>query len=38
MQAYRFLIDITDGKPTNQFPGWPVTIYQEENKGLNRLG
>lgn len=38
MQAYRFLVDVSDGKSTNQFPGWPVTIHQEENKGANRLG
>ncbi len=37
LEAYRFLIDITDGDPKNQFSGWPVTIHQEENKGENRL-
>lgn len=37
VNAYRFLIDATDGSASNQFPGWPVTIHQEENKGVNRL-
>jgi hypothetical protein len=37
IQSFRFLIDATDGKPENQFPGWPVTIHQAENKGENRL-
>jgi hypothetical protein len=37
MDSFRFLIDATDGKASNQFPGWPVTIHQEENRGSNRL-
>lgn len=37
MEAFRFLIDATDGKASNQFPGWPVTIHQAENRGENRL-
>lgn len=37
LESYRFLIDATDGKPSNQFPGWPVTIQQAENRGENRL-
>ena len=37
VHSYRFLIDPTDGNPENQFPGWPVTIHQEENGGQNRL-
>lgn len=37
MECYRFLIDATDGKPDNQFSGWPVTIHQEENRGENLL-
>ncbi|XQW84018.1 alkaline phosphatase D family protein [Thalassotalea piscium] len=36
MEAYRFLVDVTDGN-NNQFPGWPVTIHQKENKGDNIL-
>lgn len=36
-ESYRFLIDATDGKPENQFPGWPVTIHQRENRGENLL-
>ncbi len=35
IESFRFLIDSTDGKPTNQFPGWPVTIQQKENRGEN---
>jgi len=38
LDSFRFLIDATDGKPENQFPGWPVTIHQKENKGENLLG
>jgi hypothetical protein len=37
IESFRFLIDATDGKPTNQFPGWPVTLHQAENRGENRL-
>lgn len=37
LEAYRFLVDATDGNPANQFPGWPVTIHQDENEGNNRL-
>lgn len=37
VEAFRFLVDPTDGKPTNQFPGWPVTIRQAENRGENVL-
>lgn len=37
IHSYRFLIDPTDGSPDNEFPGWPVTIHQDENGGLNRL-
>lgn len=36
-EAFRFLVDATDGKAENQFPGWPVTIHQEENAGVNRI-
>lgn len=38
IESFRFLVDATDGNPDNQFPGWPVTIHQEENRGENRLG
>ncbi|RMF42994.1 MAG: twin-arginine translocation pathway signal [Planctomycetota bacterium] len=38
IESFRFLVDATDGNPANQFPGWPVVIHQEENKGSNRLG
>jgi hypothetical protein len=37
LEAFRFLSDPTDGKETNQFPGWPVTIRQAENKGENTI-
>ncbi len=37
IESFRFLIDATDGKATNQFPGWPVTIHQKENRGENVL-
>jgi alkaline phosphatase D len=37
LDAFRFLVDATDGIPGNQFPGWPVTIQQPENKGMNSL-
>lgn len=37
IEAFRFLVDATDEKPSNQFPGWPVTIHQDENAGENRL-
>lgn len=38
LESFRFLIDATDGNPANQFPGWPVTIQQAENRGENVLG
>ena len=38
IESFRFLIDATDGKPENQFPGWPVTIQQKENRGENVIG
>ncbi len=38
LEAFRFLVDATDGKPGNQFPGWPVTIHQKENRGENEIG
>jgi alkaline phosphatase D len=37
IESFRFLIDPFDGKPENQFPGWPVTIRQQENRGDNVL-
>ncbi|MEO6750210.1 MAG: twin-arginine translocation pathway signal, partial [Chthoniobacteraceae bacterium] len=38
VESFRFLIDPTDGKASNQFPGWPVTIQQAENRGENLIG
>lgn len=37
IQAFRYLIDVADGNPNNQLPGWPVTIHQRENIGENRI-
>ena len=37
LEAFRFNVDPTDGKPGNQFPGWPITLHQAENRGENRL-
>lgn len=37
IDSFRFLIDPADGKAFNQFPGWPVTIHQTENRGENRI-
>ncbi|QDT14475.1 alkaline phosphatase D family protein [Alienimonas californiensis] len=37
IESFRFLVDATDGQPSNQFPGWPVTLHQAENAGENRL-
>ncbi|MBM82111.1 MAG: twin-arginine translocation pathway signal [Planctomycetaceae bacterium] len=37
IESFRFLIDPTDGKASNQFPGWPVTLQQKENAGDNVL-
>jgi hypothetical protein len=37
LESYRFNVDATDGKPESQFPGWPVTIHQKENRGENVL-
>ena len=35
LEAFRFLVDVQDGKASNQFPGWPLTIHQDENAGKN---
>ncbi|WP_166823650.1 alkaline phosphatase D family protein [Thalassoroseus pseudoceratinae] len=37
IESFRFLVDATDGNADNQFPGWPVTIHQQENGGDNLL-
>ena len=37
IESFRFSVDATDGDSDNQFPGWPVLIHQEENRGANRL-
>jgi len=36
-ECFRFLCDVKDGRKSNQFPGWPVTIHQAENKGENKI-
>ncbi|QDT95431.1 alkaline phosphatase D family protein [Gimesia aquarii] len=38
LNCYRFLVDVNDGKASNQFPGWPVTLHQKENGGDNLIG
>lgn len=38
LDCFKFMVDPTDGKADNQFPGWPVTIHQKENGGDNLLG
>jgi phosphodiesterase/alkaline phosphatase D-like protein len=37
LDAFRFNVDPTDGNLNNQFPGWPITLEQAENKGQNRI-
>ena len=37
LDSFRFLIEPTDGKASNQFPEWPVTVHQAENRGQKRL-
>lgn len=37
LHSYRFLVDATDGKASNEFPGWPVTIHQQENGGIKKI-
>jgi formylglycine-generating enzyme required for sulfatase activity len=37
IESFKFQVDATDGKESNQFPGWPVTIQQKENSGDNVL-
>lgn len=36
--AIRFLADANHLKPEDSFPGWPVTVNQFDNAGLNRTG
>jgi alkaline phosphatase D len=37
LQAFRFLVDAVEDDAALQFPGWPVTIQQQENRGDNIL-
>ncbi len=36
--AIRFLADTDKLKPEDSFPGWPVTVNQFDNAGMNRTG
>ena len=36
IEAFRFL-SAADGAGAEQFPGWPVTLHQDENEGRNRI-
>lgn len=38
LDAYKFLVDVTDSNQNNQYEGWPITIHQKENKGENIIG
>ena len=33
MECWRLLVDVTNPKPVDQFPGWPKTIHLTENYG-----
>ncbi|GAB5404539.1 MAG: hypothetical protein Aurels2KO_27700 [Aureliella sp.] len=37
IECFRFHSDPKSGKPADQFPGWPVTIKQQENAGENLI-
>ncbi|MEM9346715.1 MAG: alkaline phosphatase D family protein [Planctomycetota bacterium] len=37
LDCFKFHCDATDGKASNQYPGWPITIHQAENHGENRI-
>ena len=37
IEAFRFL-STADAGDNAQFPGWPVTLHQDENAGENRIG
>lgn len=37
LEAFRFLVDATDGNPDNQFPGWPLKLRQDDNGVENRV-
>ncbi len=38
LESFKFLIDPTNGKKSNQYPGWPVTLHQKEMGGDNVIG
>jgi hypothetical protein len=38
MECYRLLIDASDGKASNQFPGWPKTVNQMQQYGRKAKG
>ena len=31
LEAFRFLVDATDGNPANQFDGWPLVVRKDDN-------
>jgi hypothetical protein len=37
IEAFRFLVDATDGKPENQFPGWPLLLHQDDNGPASKI-
>lgn len=38
VEAYRFLADLSNPSPENQFPGWPLTVDQMSNYGREPAG
>jgi len=38
LEAFRFLVDAVRDRASSQFPGWPITLHQAENRGQNRIG
>lgn len=37
IEAFRFLVDATDGKPENRFPGWPLLLHQDDNGPASKI-
>ncbi|MCH5376362.1 MAG: hypothetical protein JJ992_20520, partial [Planctomycetes bacterium] len=38
IECWRFLADVTDPQPNDQFPGWPKTITLRDNYARKPLG
>ena len=38
IDCFRFMVDASAAVAASQFPGWPVTIHQRENRGENQIG